>query len=161
MSPGRSLSRNSVSILRSLVICPKSTITGSPVALPALTAPSTDGPARTGIVRGLESHDQVRDSPWRSGRRRRRPSPPDRFPFPVPIPDADDIQERQHAGARVLDDVVAEIGEILPAGGARVDHGGDAAAKRERVGVDRFILRAAAADWSACRRGRGYRSARA
>ena len=55
---------------------------------------------------------------------------------PVAHAGAVDVDERQHARLRAVDHALAEIGEIAPAGGARIDHRSDAGAEREGVGRD-------------------------
>ena len=64
-------------------------------------------------------------------------------PPPMPLPTI-----LRNASTRVLDaidHVVFEIGEIAPAGAARVRHGGHAAAEREAIGIDAVVARIGAA----------------
>ncbi len=49
---------------------------------------------------------------------------------------ADDVDEGEDAGLGVVDDAVAELGEVSPAGGAAVGDGGDAVGNGHGVGLD-------------------------
>ena len=56
-------------------------------------------------------------------------------------PIADDVQEREDAGPRAVDDPRLEVLEVAPAGAAGVGHGRDARAEREAVGIDAVVAR--------------------
>ena len=88
------------------------------------------------VMRGLDPDDHL-------GELQRHGGGPDRVHVlgellvgPPRHPPADDVQQRQHAGLRPIDDPLLEVGERPPARRPGVDDGRHAAAEGVRVGDD-------------------------
>ena len=119
MSPGRRCLSRRASSESGGVWLPKSTITGTPVSCPAATARFTGSHSGATVVRDFDADDHARMLP---DAHRGQPGVHvgevllDR---PALHAGADDVDERQDARARAIDDLLLELEEVAPSRAAR------------------------------------------
>ena len=106
-----------------------------------LDAPLDGRPLRPAVVGRLDPDDHVLVLERHLGRRLRLHVGEILLVLPAAHPVADDVQERQDARPRPVDDPVLEIREVTPPRAAGVHHGRDARPERESVRVDAVVAR--------------------